>query len=90
MKARITKYRRTKKGNYAFKTDLDFGEIVLNPHSAKCRDRFVQYFPHMIDRVRLIIEKDFDPEKFIDEYCYVFPILEPDKKYNENRSDKSA
>ena len=76
---KITSYRRTKKGNWAFSDQSKDGEIVLNPYSEKCRRNFIKYFPHMEDRVRDVIEREFNAAWFIDKYFYAHPVLEPIK-----------
>ena len=68
---KIKSHRITKKGNIAFQTK--FGEMFLNPASAKCRANFKKYFPHL----DLKIKKGFDADTLIGECCIAYPVLEP-------------
>ena len=67
----ILKYRVTKRGNYAFQTEL--GEIFLNPYDEKCVEHFKKYFH--LGMIRKTGD-DFDPDEIVGLQCHVRIVLE--------------
>ena len=81
MRIEITGYRRTKRGNWGFQTQ--FGEFFLDLSSSECRARFLRYFPHMRDRVQMMMERGFEPERLVGKYCDGYAVIEPLREVKE-------